>query len=50
MELRKLWPSKVERVKNSKRKTYQTLKKLISDHPKNSLYVAMLLLEFQDDL
>jgi hypothetical protein len=41
--------TKVERVKNSKKKPPNTTK-LKSDHAKKFLYVALLLLKFKDDL
>jgi hypothetical protein len=48
--MRKLWPPKVKGVKNFKKQTTKTLHRLDLEHPKNSLYVALLLLEFIDDL
>jgi hypothetical protein len=55
--MRKLWPPKVKGkkggggVKNSGKKTnHRTLPKPIFEHSKNSFYVALLLLEFKDDL
>jgi hypothetical protein len=48
LEMRKLWPPKVKRVKNLEKTNHQTLPKLVSEHPKNDLYVALLLLEFKD--
>jgi len=50
MKLRKVLPLKVEGVKNSKKKHHQTLQRLVPEHTKNSLYVALILLEFVGDL
>ncbi len=49
IELKKLWAPKVERVKNSKKNLSNTTR-LISNHPKNYLYVVLLLLKFKDNL
>jgi hypothetical protein len=48
--MRKLQPPKVKGVKNSKKQTMGTLPKPVPKNPKNSLYVALLLLELKDDL
>jgi hypothetical protein len=48
--MRKLQPPKINGVKNSKKSNHQGLQKLILEHQKNSLYVTLLLLEFQDVL
>jgi hypothetical protein len=50
MKLRKVLPLKVEGVKTSKKKHHQTLQRLVPEHTKNSLYVALILLEFVGDL
>jgi len=43
----KLQPPKVKGMKIFK--NHRALQKLVPQHPKNSLYVALLLLEFQDN-
>jgi hypothetical protein len=49
IELRKLWPPKVEGVKNSKKKPLNVTKASLQT-PKKSSYVVLLLLKLQDDL
>jgi hypothetical protein len=48
--MRKLWPPKVKGAKNSKKQITEHYKGQFSNTSKNSLYVALLLLEFKDDL
>ncbi len=48
--MRKLWPFKIKKVKNSKKTNTKQYKGQFPNTQKNSLCVAMLLLEFQDDL
>jgi hypothetical protein len=50
LELRKLWPSKVEGVKNSQKQATKCYKTNCQTLKKKSLYVALSLLEFKDDL
>jgi len=50
IKFKKLWPPKVEGVKNLKKKNHRILEMPILEHPKNSLYIFLLLLEFQNDL
>jgi hypothetical protein len=47
--MRKLQPLIIKGVKNSK-KTIEHYKRLIPKHPKNSYYIALLLLKSKDDL
>jgi hypothetical protein len=49
IKFKKLCPPKVQGSK-TKKPNHQTLQKLVLEHLKNSLYVALLLLEFKDDL
>jgi hypothetical protein len=42
IELKKLWPPKVERVKNSKI-NHQMLQRPVLEHPRNSLYLALVI-------
>ncbi len=42
LKMRKLWPSKVKGVKNSPKKNYWTLQRLVLKHPEGSFYVVLL--------
>ncbi len=48
--MRKSQPLKVKGFKKSKKANHQTLSKLVPEHSKNISYVAMLFIEFQDNL
>jgi hypothetical protein len=48
--MRKLLAPKVKGVKKLKKTNHQILQRQVPEHPKNSLYIALLLLEVQDDL
>jgi hypothetical protein len=39
--MKKLWPPKVEEVKNSKKQTNKHYKRSIPEHPKKYLYVVI---------
>jgi hypothetical protein len=50
LKKRKLWPPKIKRVKNSNKQITRHYKGQFPKTQKTILYVAMLLLEFKDDL
>jgi hypothetical protein len=50
LEMKKLQPPKVWRSRTQKQTNHWTLQRPIFEHPKNSWYVALLLLKLKDDL
>jgi len=50
LEMRKLWPPKVKGGQELKKQTTKHYKGWFLNTQKNSLYVALLLLKFKDDL
>jgi len=50
IELRNLWPPKIKGDEELKKTNHWTSQRLVPKHQKQLLYVALLPLEFQDDL
>jgi hypothetical protein len=50
IELKKLWPPKIEKIKNSKKQTIEHYKGWFLNTQKNSSYVTLFLLVFKNYL
>ncbi len=50
LEMTKLWPPQSKGAQELKKPNLWTLQSPVPEHSKNPFYVALLLLEFQDDL